>query len=280
MIGGIPGAGATMRTVVNIKSGGSSKLSGVIHGVLLLLILVGLGKYASLIPLPVLAGILITVGIGIVDYKGLKHIASVPRADAAIMLIVLGMTVFVDLLQAVAVGMVFARVLFMKKMSDLVENTSELVSIKQFDDEGSWSDESIIPAELANKIYIKHFEGPLFFGFANAFQSMLRALPDVKIVILRMLKVPYIDQTGLYAVEDAVLAMHEKNITVLITGIQPQPLDMLKKVSLVLDVIPEARIFKDFPSCVKQLEAGIIDTEATGKPRGKIDFSDILKWIK
>lgn len=280
LIGGIPGAGATMRTVVNIKSGGSSKLSGVIHGFLLLLILLGLGKYASLIPLPVLAGILITVGIGIVDYKGLKHIASVPRADAAIMLIVLGMTVFVDLLQAVAVGMMLASVLFMKKMSDIVENTSELVSIKQFDDEGNWSDESIIPAELANKIYIKHFEGPLFFGFANAFQSMLRALPDVNIVILRMPKVPYIDQTGLYAVEDAVLAMQEKNIIVLITGIQAQPLDMLKKVSLVPDVIPESHIFEDFPSCIKQLEAGIIDREATGKPREKIDFSDILKWIK
>ncbi len=280
LIGGIPGAGATMRTVVNIKSGGSSKSSGVIHGLLLLLILLGLGEYAGLIPLPVLAGILITVGIGIVDYKGLKHLASVPRADAVIMVSVLFLTVFVDLLQAVAVGMVLACVLFMKKMSDIVENTSELVSIKQFSDEGSWSDESIIPAELANKIYIKHFEGPLFFGFANAFQSMLRALPDVNIVILRMPKVPYIDQTGLYAVEDAVLAMQEKDITVLITGIQPQPLDMLKKVSLIPDVIPESRIFADFPSCVKQLEAGIIDMEASGKPRGKIDFSDILKWLK
>ena len=261
---------ARPRTVVNIKSGGNSKLAGVIHGFLLLLILLGLGEYAGLIPLPVLAGILITGGIGIVDYKGLKHITHVPRADAVIMLIVLCMAVFVDILQAVAVGMVLASVLFMKKMSDLVENTSALVSIRQFDGEGNWNDESIIPAELANKISIKHFEGPLFFGFANAFQSMLRALPDVKIVILRMPKVPYFDQTGLYAFEDAVLAMQEKNITVLITGIQPQPLDMLKQVSLIPDVIPDSHIFEDFPSCVKQLEAGVISMEAAGKPRAKI----------
>ena len=115
MIGGIPGAGATMRTVVNINSGGKTRLSGVIHGVALLLVLLGAGSYARLIPLPVLAGILITVGIGIIDYKGIKHTTRVPRTDAVIMLVVLTMTVFVDLLQAVAVGMVLASVLFMKK---------------------------------------------------------------------------------------------------------------------------------------------------------------------
>lgn len=86
-----------------------------IHGLALLLVLLGAGAYAKLIPLPVLAGILITVGIGIIDYKGIKHIIHVPKSDSTIMLIVLSMTVFVDLLQAVAVGMVLASVLFMKK---------------------------------------------------------------------------------------------------------------------------------------------------------------------
>jgi len=89
VIGGIPGAGATMRTVVNINSGGKTKLSGVIHSLALLIVLLGAGEYASLIPLPVLAGILITVGIGIIDYKGLKHINSVPKTDAVVMIVVL-----------------------------------------------------------------------------------------------------------------------------------------------------------------------------------------------
>jgi len=88
-IGGIPGAGATMRTVVNINSGGKTRLSGVIHGLALLIVLLGAGEYASLIPLPVLAGILITVGLGIIDYKGLKHIDSVSKADAVVMIVVL-----------------------------------------------------------------------------------------------------------------------------------------------------------------------------------------------
>ena len=112
-IGGLPGAGATMRTIVNINAGGQTPLSGVAHGVLLLGTLLGLGNYAQEIPIPVLAGILITVGIGIIDYKGLRHIKSVPRTDAVVMLIVLGMTVFVDLIQAVATGLILSSILFM-----------------------------------------------------------------------------------------------------------------------------------------------------------------------
>jgi len=115
LIGGIPGAGATMRTVVNINSGGTTQLSGIIHGLVLLVILLGAGPYAAMIPLPVLAGILVSVGIGIIDYRGIKHTFHVPRADAFVMYVVLIMTVVIDLLQAVAVGMTLASLLFMKK---------------------------------------------------------------------------------------------------------------------------------------------------------------------
>ncbi|MEE9398399.1 MAG: SulP family inorganic anion transporter [Methylococcales bacterium] len=278
MIGGIPGAGATMRTVVNINSGGHSRISGVIHGILLLVILLGAGTYARLIPLPVLAGILITVGIGIIDYKGIKHLFNVPRTDAIIMIIVLLMTVFVDLLQAVAVGMVMASVLFMKKMSDVVEQESEVTSLKDFKQESGWGDESIIPADLAEKIFVKHFDGPIFFGFASAFQSMTRALPEVEVVIMRMPRVPYIDQSGLYAIEDAIMAMQQKNITVLMTGVQEQPLDMLKKVGIVPELVAETHLFEDFPSCVKQLEA-IVEGELENGSSRTVDFGKALKWV-
>ncbi|MFZ1873225.1 MAG: SulP family inorganic anion transporter, partial [Chania sp.] len=108
LFGGLPGAGATIRTVVNIRSGGNSRLSGITHGLILLFILLGAGKYAGLIPVPVLAGILITVGIGIIDYRSLRDLRSIPRADVVIMLSVTLLTVFVDLLQAVGIGMVMA----------------------------------------------------------------------------------------------------------------------------------------------------------------------------
>lgn len=255
-IGGIPGAGATMRTVVNINSGGRTRISGVIHGLALLVVLLGAGAYAKLIPLPVLAGILITVGIGIIDYKGIKHIAHVPKTDAVIMLVVLGMTVFVDLLQAVAVGMVLACVLFMKKMSDISEAKSSIGFVEEFAREEAWQDEAKLSEDVRKKVFIKHFEGPIFFGFASKFQEMHRELPEVDVVIMRMPRVPYIDQSGLYAIEDAVMALREEKVLVLITGIQEQPSDMLRRVGLVPDMIPEEHLYAEFSDAIRALETG------------------------
>lgn len=261
MIGGIPGAGATMRTVVNINSGGKTRLSGVIHGLALLLVLLGAGTYARLIPLPVLAGILITVGIGIIDYKGLKHIPFVPRTDSIIMLVVLTMTVFVDLLQAVAVGMVLASVLFMKKMSDLVEQQSSVGSLGSFAFEKEWSDETEISEKVRQQVFIKHFDGPIFFGFASKLQEMMKALPEVTVVIIRMRLVPYIDQSGIYAIEDAVIALKEKGIIVLMSGLQEQPKDMLGNIGLIFGLIPKEHLFEDFPQCIAALEKGAVKAD-------------------
>jgi len=253
-IGGIPGAGATMRTVVNINSGGKTRLSGVIHGLALLIVLLGAGEYASLIPLPVLAGILITVGLGIIDYKGLRHINSVPKTDAVVMVVVLIMTVFVNLLQAVAVGMVLASVLFMKKMSDVAEGKSSDGSVAEFALEEKWGDELNLSESVQKRTYIKHFDGPIFFGFAAKFQQMTAVLPEVDVVILRMKNVPYIDQSGMYAIEDAIMAMKEKNIKVMLTGTQEQPIDMLKKIDLIPNLVNDEQLFDSFEACIKALE--------------------------
>ncbi|KAF3981883.1 MAG: SulP family inorganic anion transporter [Methylococcales symbiont of Hymedesmia sp. n. MRB-2018] len=261
LIGGIPGAGATMRTVVNINSGGKTRLSGVIHGLALLIVLLGAGAYARLIPLPVLAGILITVGIGIIDYKGIKHIVHVPKTDSIVMLIVLSMTVFVDLLQAVAVGMVLASILFMKKMSDIVEKNSSTGSVDNFAREEIWSDETDISEHIREQVYIKHFDGPIFFGFASKFNEILSSLPEVTVVIIRMGLVPYIDQSGIYALEDAVIALKKRGITVLITGIQDQPKDMLSGISFIPNLIPEEHLFDEFLHCISQLEKGAVESD-------------------
>ena len=255
MIGGIPGAGATMRTVVNVNSGGRTRLSGVIHGVALLVVLLGAGAYARLIPLPVLAGILITVGIGIIDYKGIKDMRYVPKSDSVIMLVVLGMTVFIDLLQAVAVGMVLASIFFMKKMSDLAEAQSYTSSVGDFTDEGDWSDELELSEKIREKVYIKHFDGPIFFGFVSKIQEKIASLPEINVIIIRMSKVPYIDQSGIYAIMDAVMALQEKGVTVLVTDINQQPKDMLENISLIPNLIPDEHVFDDFLECVKALEA-------------------------
>ena len=256
IIGGIPGAGATMRTVVNINSGGKTRLSGVIHSLALLLVLLGAGAYARLIPLPVLAGILITVGIGIIDYKGLKHIFHVPKSDSFVMLMVLTMTVFVDLLQAVAVGMVLASILFMKKMSDIVEKNAATGTVGYFSKDESWPDETIISEKVHEQVYIQHFDGPIFFGFAAKFQEILTASPKITVVIIRMKLVPYIDQSGVYALEDAVIALKKRGIIVLLTGIQEQPKDMLRKILFIPNLVPEEHLFESFSDCIAQLEKG------------------------
>ena len=249
-IGGLPGAGATMRTLVNVNAGGQTPLSGVIHGVLLLATLLGLGNYAQEIPIPVLAGILITVGVGIIDYKGFRHIKSVPRTDAVVMLIVLGMTMFVDLIQAVAVGLILSSILFMKQMSDQLGSEVKILPIKE--NCRQWWKENI-PDSIADKIYVKHFPGPIFFGFAPALQAMAESLPDIRVVIFRMMDVPNIDQTGLYALEEVVLSLEKRNIAVVITGLQKQPYRMLQRINMVPGLIPENYIFDEIEDCIQWL---------------------------
>jgi len=240
LVGGIPGAGATMRTVVNIRAGGRTKLSGIVHGLLLLLILLGLGRYAAWIPKPVLAGILIAVGVGIIDYKGLRDLPRVPRADAVVMLLVLGVTVIVDLLQAVAIGLVLACVFFMKRMSDLADIQLE----KTLQRETSLADEvGLFDAAEQEEIFIKHLAGPFFFGFASKFTEVVSQLPDVHVVILRMEEVPFVDQSAMNALEDAILDLERRDIQVIVTGLQQQPLTRLRQLGIIPNLIGEQHIF-------------------------------------
>lgn len=240
LFGGIPGAGATMRTVVNIRAGGKTNLSGVIHGLLLLAILLGLGRYAAYIPKAVLAGILMTVGIGIIDYKGLRDLRRVPRADAVILLLVLFTTVVVDLLQAVAIGLVLACVVFMKRMSDLADTQLEKTLLRETD---APDEAGLLDAHELEHIFIKPLSGPFFFGFANKFRQIASQLPDVHVVILRMEEVPFIDQSGMIALEDAVLELESRGIQVALTGLREQPRARLKALDIIPDLIEEKHLF-------------------------------------
>lgn len=252
LFGGLPGAGATMRTLVNIRSGGRNRISGVIHALVLVIVLFGAGKYAALIPKSVLAGILITVGIGILDYKGFKHINKVPKADAAIMIIVLLVTVFLDLLVAVGVGMVLAAFMFMKTMSDIAEEKTTVTDLVDLRKEEGWSDE-LIPDNIEKNVVVKHLDGPLFFGFASGFTDRVAKVKDIKFVIIRMEKVPFIDQTGLYALEDAILSLEQRGIEVLLTGLQTAPKVRMERINLIPGLVGKEHIFKTFNDCIEWL---------------------------
>lgn len=252
-IAGLPGAGATMRTVINANSGGRTKLSGIIAALLLLAILLGLGPLVGQVPNAVLAAILLTVGISIIDYKGFRNIRVIPRTDAIVMIVVLVLTVFIGLLEAVAVGLLLASLLFMKAISDIVEHRTVSAPLTHYAQEVAWSDETGVMERVGNTVYIKHLDGPLFFGFASRFQEIAKAMPDIKVVIFRMKKVPYIDQSGLYALEEAVLELQAQGITVVITGLQDQPRAMLEAIKLVPNVVSREYVFEDFSQCIPWL---------------------------
>ncbi|MFD0799146.1 SulP family inorganic anion transporter [Maribacter chungangensis] len=244
LIGGIPGAGATKGTVVNINSGGRTRLSGALHGVFLLAILLGLSSLAAYIPLAVLAGILIPIGFKIVDMKGLRHLKLVPRADAAVLILVLLWTTFGSLIQAVGIGVTLAALLFMKRASDIGEEGMQVGTLAGFDGEKPWEDETAFYEKFKDKIYIKHLYGPLFFGFTSHFQEQVKNIDaGIKVLVIRMDRVPYVDQSGIYALENAILDLALKDIKVVLTGLQEQPKDLLTSIDIIPDLVPKEQLF-------------------------------------
>ena len=240
IFGGLPGAGATIRTVVNIQSGGKTRLSGMIAGIVLLLILLVLSPLASKIPAAVLAGILVTVGIGVMDYKGLNVLSKIPRTEIIIMTVVLLLSVFWNLVYAVGIGLLLACLFFMKKMGDLAKNNSKV---------GLVSNEKEFEINISEKskgnVFIKHLNGPLFFGFTSEFVSIANKIPKTaSLIIIDMEKVPYIDQSGLFALEDVILDLDKKDIKIIMTGIQSQPMQLMKTIGILGELIPEERVFK------------------------------------
>lgn len=252
---GIGGAGATMRTVVNVKAGGRTQLSGVVHSLLLLTILLGLGSVVQYVPLAVLAGILITVGWGIIDFRGFRDLRRIPKADAFVLMVVFLMTVFVDLLTAVGIGMVIACVLFMKRAGDLAEAQYSSQSLNDFDKEQPWEDEGDLTNDLKQRIYVQRLGGPIFFGSITGFQRVMHDVPDgVETVIIRMRRVSFMDQSGAYAMETAIKDLQARGIRVLMTIIQPQPDYIMHQMHLIPTVVPEEHTFATFADCVAFLK--------------------------
>ena len=267
VFGGIPGAGATIRTVVNINSGGKTKLSGMIAGLMLLIILLALGPVASKIPAAVLAGILITVGIGVMDYKGLKAIPSLPRdmkiglmrisSEVLVMLVVLVLSSLWNLVYAVGIGLVIASLMFMKKIGDL---TAERSDVKPLKNEIAWEDEADFPQKLKEEVFIKHLKGPLFFGSTNEFQELSKQVPTTAdTVVIRLGRMQYIDQSGLYAMEDVLVDLKKNKINVLFIGLLKQPRYMMERVGMIPELIPNEHIFSNFKECLDWIKSNVKD---------------------
>ena len=242
MFGGIASAGATMRTVINIRTGGTTKISGMVHSLLLLAIVVALAPLASVIPHTVLAGILIKTGWDIIDRAYILKAHRGPRWDLALMLLVLTLTVFVDLITAVVAGVVLASLAFVKQIAD-----EQLKSLKDITSEGLSINFTEEEAELMThsheRINVFDFGGPLSFGAAADVGHQIRekSKGQSEVMILDFAQVPFIDVSAARAVETIANDGKISNKLVYISGMNESIRTMLT--DLMGDVIPKEHYF-------------------------------------
>lgn len=249
LFGGIPGAGATMGTVTNIQAGARTKLSGIMKGVFLLLIVVGVADYVQYIPNAVLAGILITIGVGIIDYKGVKMLLKVPKQDAIVWGVVLLVTLFDNLLDAVGIGFALSAVLFIGQMAKSMRNARKVRSLQDM------VDAKELPQDLANAIHVEKLEGPLFFGFADQFRKQSETITDALAVILRMENVPFLDQSGIVTIEAAIGSWLDRGIQVYLVGINPHVQSLLEKNQVIgQSLLPSAYCYPNLTQCVTTIQ--------------------------
>ena len=243
LFGGIPGAGATMRTVVNIRSGGSTPVSGMVHALVLLAVALGLGPLASHIPHAVLAGILIKVGVDIIDWGYLRRAARAPRPGVLIMFLVFGLTVFVDLIMAVTVGLILSSMLFVMRMQAI-----QIMGIRSAT--GMVGEVPVTEAEqallerLGNRIMMFQFDGPFSFAAAKDISRRIKLDHQVAAVILDLSNMTLIDTSVALSIEDAVTRIRKAGATPFIVGLRAPVRKVLEGLN-VLDALPSEYVVAD-----------------------------------
>jgi SulP family sulfate permease len=243
LFGGIPATGAIARTATNIKNGAVSPFSGIIHGIVVLFILILFAPYASNIPLASMAPILMLVAWNMSERKEFAHVLKTKTSDSIVLLITFLLTVFTNLTTAVEIGLILAVILFVKRMGEL------LTVAKVLPDPNNKHEKvqahMVYEGHDCPQISIYTIEGPLFFGAANLFEKSIMDTIHQRpgILLLRMGKVPFMDTTGESNL--ARLVKHIKNLggRVILSGIQPQPLEVLKKSGLY-ELIAEEHLFE------------------------------------
>ncbi len=265
LFGGSMGAGTTVVTVTNIKSGGRTKWSGVFQALFLILIVAFGSSIAEQIPYPVLGGILLTIGIKIIDVNTFSHFGKVPWRDSFITVVVLVLTISWGLIEAVAVGMVLSMAFFMKRMADVINYYSHGSKVEGISEKliSSFKDAK----EFKEQIYIKALKGPIFFGFASRFEESIASIPKkVKAIILNMEAVPYMDQSGMYALTEAIAVMKEKDIIVCLAGCNEENEKWLRKIKTIPDVVDEDRVYQKVEEAVLWLhDSGALTNEGSAK---------------
>ena len=239
LFGGIPATGAIARTAANVKNGGRTPVSGMVHAVVLLLIMLVFMPYAKLIPLSTLAAILIVVAYNMSHWRAFKELLSAPKSDIIVLVITFLLTVIVDLVVAIEVGMVLASLLFMKRMAD-VTNVNNVY--KDIDED---NEEEHIVSSVSKDTLVYEINGPFFFGAADKFVDVIQEVQGpAKTLILKFTHVPAMDATAYHSLETLYKTCKVHNTDLILSGVQSQPYSVLEKAGFI-DKIGEDKIFKD-----------------------------------
>jgi len=260
LFGGIPATGAIARTATNIKNGGQTPISGIVHALTVLLIFLFLGQWAALIPMATLAGILVLVAYNMGEWSMFAKLFRSPKSDIMVLLTTFLLTVLVDLTVAIEVGIVLAAFLFMKRMIEVTQ--------VNYLNQGSDKDEWVLDPEMMDAINIPpgieifEINGPFFFGAADKFRDTINQMKRrPKALILRMRFVPAIDATGLSALDDLLHKAKKSKMEVIFSGVHAQPLKVMKEAGIV-DLVGEDHFYWDIKTCVAFAKK-IIDAQNT-----------------
>lgn len=239
IFGGIPATGAIARTMTNINNGGRTPVAGMIHAVVLLLILLFLMPLARFIPMACLAGVLVVVSYNMSGWRSFTALLKNPKSDVIVLLITFFLTVIFDLTVAIAVGLLLACLLFIKRIMETTEITAIKEEIHVEDEAGIMHDESItIPAGV--EVY--EINGPYFFGVATQFEELMSDFRDKsKVRVIRMRKVPFIDSTGIHNLSNFCEMSFKNKIVVVLSGVNPQVHSALQKAGFY-DLVGEKNI--------------------------------------
>jgi SulP family sulfate permease len=274
IFGGIPATGAIARTATNVKNGGRTPIAGMVHAAALLLITLFAGAWAARIPLAALAAILVVVAYNMSEWRTFRsEILTAPRSDSAVMVTTFLLTVVVDLTVALAVGMVLASFLFMKRMAEVsnVQAISrEMLEEEELEEEGSEEAMQKWRGRLPRGVEVYDINGPFFFGAAETFGEYLRQVSSKpKSIVLDLEGVPAMDSTGLRALTALVQQRTKEGIPVFLVGLQDQPRDLIRRSSLA-DLVGRDRLDLSADEAVEMIRNyGLIITsrEAAIPPR-------------
>lgn len=277
LFGGIPATGAIARTAANIRNGGRTPVAGMVHAVTVLLVMLLFMPYARLIPMAILAAILMMVAVKMGDWHAFRRLWKSTRKDFGLLVLTFGLTVVIDLVAAIQVGVVLSALLFMKSMSDtsrihlLATRAASLAEAVRSEEEeataapeGAASDPAA-PAATPHAVQVYEIQGPFFFGVADRFTSVLMsAEPHVRAIVLRMKHVPYMDASALEALASTLAHCRRRHLDLVLCEVARQPLHLMTR-SGFLDRLGDGHV-RDSVEAAVEAASDAIRRQAGGSP--------------